>query len=319
MKKIKPKRLVSLVLPIYNEAESIPFLLVELQKLSNKLRPLYQLEFIFVDDGSSDKTVAILSEYRAVLPIHILSFSRNFGHQAALIAGLRQSKGDIVISLDSDLQHPPSFIPKLIAASQKGYEIVFTERRDDESLGRFKKLSSFLFYKCLNMFSDIKVQEAGSDFRLMTRPALDAVLSLPENRIFLRGMVSWIGFRTITLPFNSPPRKRGVSKYNLYKMLKLATFGIASFSTAPLYLSVIIGFIFSAATVLYGIYVLYVRFITHGAVAGWSSVIFVLLGIGSILSFLLAIIGVYLAAMYDEVKRRPVYIIKSYQRAKGRS
>lgn len=310
MKNKTSKPLVSIVLPVYNEAESLPFLLVELQKLSKTLERRYVIEYIFIDDGSSDTTADLLVEYQSILPVVLLRFSRNFGHQAALLAGLKQAKGEIVVTMDSDLQHPPDFVPKLIAACEKGYEIVFTQRQDENSINWFKKITSMGFYKVLNLFSHTKIQEAGSDFRAMRRSAVKALLMLPESRIFLRGMVSWIGFRTITLSFVSSSRKKGISKYSLYKMLKLALFGIVSFSTAPLYLSIFIGLIFSLATLLYGLYVLYVKFLTNNALAGWSSVIFVLLGMGAILSFLLAIIGMYLAAVYDEVKKRPTFILK---------
>jgi len=308
--KLKTRAKVSLVLPLYNEVEMLPLLFIELQKQLSILKRTYGVEVLFVDDGSDDDTFAKLKSYKKFVPHKSISFSRNFGHQAALLAGLREATGDVVITMDGDLQHPPAFIHQLLKAYEKGVDIVFTKRAEQKSLSYFKRTSSGWFYKVLNLFSSTKIQEAGSDFRLMSREAVDTLLLLPEKRIFLRGMVSWIGFKTITLTFSAQKRHKGESKYNLTKMVSLAVFGITSFSAFPLYISAFVGFIFSIATVLYGVYVLFIRFVIGGAVEGWSSVIFVLLGIGSILSFLMALLGIYLAALYDEVKQRPIYIIK---------
>lgn len=305
------KKLISLVIPTYNEVESLPFLFVELQKLTQELHSQYVFEIIFVDDGSQDESFSLLTEYQYILPFKIISFTRNFGHQAALMAGLKAATGDVVVSLDADLQHPPSFIPQLLAKYESGYDIVLTQRVNDITLPWFKKATSNLFYKVINLFADRHIQESGSDFRLLTKEVVNALLNLPEKRIFLRGMVAWVGFKTSVLKFSSPPRKKGSSKYNFYSMIKLAMYGIVSFSTSPLYLSVAMSVLFSCATFIYGIYVLYVRFISGAVVEGWSSVIFVLLGMGSILGIVLSIMSVYLAAIYDEVKQRPPYLINT--------
>lgn len=304
------KSLVSIVLPVFNEAEMLPLTVVELKKALDALQNSYRFEVIFVDDGSTDDTLKVLHSLKSLLPHKQIQFSRNFGHQAALLAGIHAAQGDAVITLDSDLQHPPSFIIKLLEKYKKGADLVFTKRQDDTSIPLFKKLTSSWFYSLLNFFSPTRIQPSGSDFRLISRAAVDALLQLPEKRVFLRGMVSWIGFQTVTLEFQAGRRLKGESKYSLLKMLRLAIFGISSFSAAPLYLSALMGLLFSIATVAYGVYVIYIRYIVGSAIAGWSSVVFVVLGIGSVLSFLLAILGIYVAALYDEVKQRPIYIIR---------
>jgi polyisoprenyl-phosphate glycosyltransferase len=308
--KINKIKTVSFIFPLYNEEEVLPLLIA---KLENELRILskkYNYEVIFVDDGSSDMSVEILIKHMRVVPHQLIQFSRNFGHQSAILAGLSVAKGDYVITADCDLQHPLELMHEMLALAESGIDIVFTKRINNDSIPFFKKASSSLFYHLLSKVSQTVIPESSSDFRLLNKVALNALLSLPEKRIFLRGMVSWIGFKTTILEFTVRKRPKGVSKYSLAKMLKLALFGLSSFSAAPLYLSALFGLLFSIATIVYGGYVLYIRFILESAVAGWSSVIFVLLGIGSILSFLLAILGIYLAALYDEVKQRPIYIIR---------
>ncbi len=304
------KKLVSIIFPIFNEKEMLPLLMKKLAIEIKILVEKYDYEIIFVDDGSTDQSVEELLKYRQIVSHQLIQFSRNFGHQSALLAGLVEAKGDYMITADSDLQHPLELIHEMLTFAESGTDIVFTKRIDDDSIPIFKKISSLWFYQLLSRISQTNIPESSSDFRLLNRIALKALLSLPEKRIFLRGMVSWIGFKTAVLKFTVGKRQKGKSKYSMTKMLKLALFGISSFSAAPLYLSAFFGFLFSIAAILYGGYVLYIRFILENAVAGWSSVIFVLLGIGSILSFLLAILGIYLAALYDEVKQRPIYIIR---------
>jgi len=299
--------LISLVIPLFNEAESIPLLFKALNKLHAKLPTIS--EVIFVDDGSQDQTQDLVNATPLVFPKKLIQLSRNFGHQAALLAGLEHAKGEIVVTLDGDLQHPPSLIPEMLKQHQKGIDIVFTMRQDDASIPNIKKALSRGFYWVMDHLSATQIRHNASDFRSMNRMALQAVLNMPERRKFLRGMVGWVGFCSIILPFKVGQRASGESKYTISKMLRLAFDGLTSFSTMPLYFSAVVGFLLSILTLLYGIYVLYVSFILNAVVAGWSSVILVTLVIGSVLSFLLAILGVYVAAIYDEVKNRPVYII----------
>ncbi len=295
---------ITIVIPLYNEEKAIPSLIAALSGLSASLQ---KLDVIFVDDGSTDGTAEKLAN--APFPTTILSLSRNFGHQAALLAGLEAAKGEIIITMDGDLQHPLSMIPKMLEAHSNGADIVLTQRIDEDSVGFLKKETSSLFYKVANSLSSQKILKNGSDFRSLNRKALDALLQMPEKRKFLRGMVQWVGFTQIILPFQTEQRQAGESKYTWFKMLQLALFGITSFSTVPLYLSAFFGFGLFAAAFLYALYVIYIKLFSAYAVEGWASVLFVQLLVGGFLSLFLGLIGLYIAAIYDEVKNRPSYIV----------
>lgn len=303
----KSKIKLSIVIPLFNEELAITDLFKALNALAKSIPP--QTEIILVDDGSQDSTFTQLTRHKLTYHKRLLKLSRNFGHQAALLAGLEAAKGEIVVTMDGDLQHPPSLIPEMIKYHRQGIDVVFTNRLDTAQVSFAKRHLSVFFYRVMDTLSSTRIRHNASDFRSMKRTALNALLKMPERRKFLRGMVGWIGFRTATIPFTVGNRVNGYSKYTLKKMIRLAIEGITSFSTLPLYLSAWVGFLLSVLTVIYGIYVLYVRFVVGHAVQGWSSVIIVTLVIGSVLSFLLAIIGLYLAAIYDEVKGRPIFII----------
>lgn len=294
----------TIVIPLYNEEKTVPLLL---QALSKLVELLPNLEIIFVNDGSTDATVEKLS--MASFAATVISLSRNFGHQAALLAGLETAKGEIVITMDGDLQHPPDLILKMLEAHKQGVDIVLTQRIDEGTVGLAKKESSSLFYTLLNAISSQKIVVSSSDFRSLNRKALNALLMMPEKRKFLRGMVQWVGFTQIILPFQAEKRKEGKSKYTWSKMMQLALFGITSFSTAPLYFSAFFGFGLFIAAFLYALYVVYVRLFSTAAVEGWASVLFVQLLVGGFISVFLGLIGLYIAAIYDEVKQRPDYIV----------
>jgi glycosyltransferase involved in cell wall biosynthesis len=300
---------LSVVIPFYNEEETVR----PLFKALNRLKPTLpkRTEILLIDDGSHDGTLDLLKEEKLLFPRKVLQLSRNFGHQAALLAGLEQARGQTIVTMDGDLQHPPSLIPKMLKWHRLGIDIVFTMRQDDQSVPFIKQTLSAWFYWVMDRLSATRIRHNASDFRSITRAALTALLEMPERRKFLRGMMGWIGFTSVIVPFKVGARAGGVSKYTLAKMLRLAFDGLTSFSTLPLYLSAIVGFLLSLLSVMYGIYVLFVRFVLDIVVPGWSSVILVSLVIGSVLSLLLALLGIYVAAIYEEVKGRPVYIIKS--------
>jgi dolichol-phosphate mannosyltransferase len=292
---------------LYNESSLIPSLFEKLNSLKSELHK--NTEIILIDDGSKDKTFEDLKKTKLNYSVQIIKFSRNFGHQAALLAGLETAKGDIVVTMDGDLQHPPELIPEMLKHHSRGVDIVITQRIDGVETSQLKKLTALGFYTLLNSISSRKINPNSSDFRSMSRKGVDALLSLPEKRKFLRGMVPWIGFSQITIPFQVQKRVDGESKYSSRKMIKLAIEGITSFSTSPLYASAFIGLMLFMLAAVYAIYVLYIRFGLQQAVEGWASVLFVLLIVGGFLSLFLGIIGLYLAAIYDEVKQRPIYII----------
>lgn len=311
------KRLISIVVPAYNEEDALPLFYGQLKEVLKTLPDAH--EVIFVNDGSEDRTAEILeqiaAEDRSVHPIH---FSRNFGHQAALSAGLEKAQGDYIITMDGDGQHPPRLIPELIRLADSGYDIVLTQRIEQRQQSSFKKWSSETFYKILNKVSDTQTLPGGADFRLMNRESLDALLSLTEYHKFLRGMVSWIGFRSVILPFEVPERLAGKTKYSLKKMFRLASDAVFSFSMVPLYIGLSAGALFFVLALIEVIYVLSFWISGKGSTLtpGWSSLMFMLLIIGAVLMVIMGFIGVYVGYIFQEVKHRPVYIMKSGARDK---
>lgn len=306
------KRLISIVVPAYNEEEALPLFYGQLKEVLETLPDDH--EIIFVNDGSEDRTAEILdrisSEDKTVYPIH---FSRNFGHQAALSAGLEKACGDYIITMDGDGQHPPKLIPDLIRLADSGYDIVLTQRIEAGTQSSFKKWSSETFYKVLNKVSDTQTLPGGADFRLMNRESLDALLSLPEYHRFLRGMVSWIGFRSVILPFEVPERLAGKTKYSLKKMIRLASDAVFSFSMVPLYIGLSAGALFFVLAIIEAIYVLSFWISGKGSTLapGWSSLMFMMLIIGAVLMIIMGFIGVYIGYIFQEVKHRPVFICRS--------
>lgn len=299
---------LSIIIPCFNEDKNIVYLYQAL----NKVLTTYQnCEIIFVDDGSTDHTVEVI---KALIindsRLKYISFSRNFGHQNALKAGLDLSTGDCVITMDADMQHPPDIIPKLIHKWQEGFDIVYTIRVREKGLSFFKKITSQLFYKMINLLSSTPIQEGASDFRLLDRKVVDEIKKLDENFLFIRGIVSWIGFNQTSVEFEPNERYSGTSKYSFKKMVHFATSGITSFSTVPLKMSIYIGFIMALMAFIYGFYIIYCALFTHKVVPGWSSVTTSVLFIGGLQLIMIGILGEYLGKLFIENKRRPNYIIK---------
>lgn len=303
--------LVDLVVPVYNEEEALPAFHNQLTLAVASLK--HNVHIIYVDDGSSDGTAQqldlIASNDRRVT---IIELSRNFGHQAALTAGLDAAQGDFVITLDGDGQHPPELIPEMVKLAENGYDVVLMQRMEESNVSTFKGNSSGLFYRLINQIGDTKVVPGAADFRLMTRPAMEALRSMREYHRFLRGMVSWMGFRTVILPYHQPTRLAGQSKYSLKKMLRLATAAIFSFSLVPLYIAITIGGLFLTGALIEAIYVLSLWLSGRQAelAPGWSSLMFMLLFVGGTLMITLGLIGVYVGYIFQEVKRRPIYLVR---------
>jgi glycosyltransferase involved in cell wall biosynthesis len=300
---------ISIVIPVFNEVETVPILFDHLKRV---LLPLpFDFEILFVDDGSTDGTyLAIKDLQKRDRRVKALSFSRNFGHQAALTAGLQYASGDAVITMDGDLQHPPSLIPTLIEKWNEGFEIVYTTRESTADESFFKKMTSRLFYRIINAFSETPVQPFAADFRLLDRAVVKSLNTLEERDRFLRGLIGWLGFSAVGVPYTADPRAAGTSKYTTRKMIKLAFSGIISFSAAPLHLVTYLGITASFLGFLYGIYSLYVRFFTNDTVQGWTSLVIVILFLGGVQLISVGILGEYLIRVYDETKRRPVYIVR---------
>jgi dolichol-phosphate mannosyltransferase len=299
---------ISVVIPAFNEAGTIRHLCEELQKI---LAPYADYELLFVDDGSTDGTLLLLQQlHQENCRIRYISLSRNFGHQLALKAGLDRADGDCVISMDADMQHPPSLIPEMIAKWMEGYEIVYTRRRIDPQLSFFKRKTSSLFYKLTNFLSDIKIEEGAADFRLLDRQVVDTIRKFNEPHLFLRGLVSWMGYRQYGISYSPNERFSGKTKYSLKKMVIFALNGITSFSVRPLKISVVIGFFISLLAMVYGLYAIYEALFTNNVVSGWTSLLVTISFIGGLQLMMMGIIGIYLGQVFMQTKNRPNYIIK---------
>lgn len=306
-KKISP--LISIVIPVLNEAENIPLLLDQLNGVTKKLP--YRFEFIFVDDGSKDSTYHIIqSVQKKDARVKALSLSRNFGHQAALTAGLNHAQGKAVITMDGDLQHPPALIPALLEQWKTGNDIVFTVREETADESFLKKLASRLFYRVINSFSETPVEPFAADFRLLDRKVVDSLKTIEERDRFLRGLISWVGFSSVGVNYKADARIAGTSKYTIKKMIRLALDGIISFSAAPLHLVTYMGMIVSFFSFLYGAYSLYAFFFTDRTIPGWTSILVAVLFLGGAQLISIGVLGEYLIRVYNESKGRPLYIIK---------
>jgi dolichol-phosphate mannosyltransferase len=305
---VEPRRLVSVVAPVLNEEQTA----VELvHRITAAVEPLpYDLEVIVVDDGSTDATWEILRGLAAHEPrLRLLRLSRNFGHQAALSAGVDAARGDAVVCIDGDLQDPPEVIPELVARWEDGYDVVYGVRSARAGETRFKRWTASVFYRLLGRMSAVQIPQDAGDFRLLSRPAADALRAMPERARYLRGMTSWVGFEQVGVPYDRAARGAGSTKYPLRKMLRFATDGVTSFSTVPLRLLSWIGFWLVAACAVYLAYVVYKRLFTDDTVAGWASAVGVVVLIGGVQLLSLGVIGQYVARIYDEVKQRPLYVV----------
>lgn len=305
---LKDEPELSIVIPSFNEQSNLKALYSELMKVFPSLNMTW--EIIIVDDGSVDNTWGeIASLHEKDNRVKGVRFSRNFGHQYALLAGLSHAKGKAVITMDSDLQHPPELIKELIAEWQKGNKIVHTVRIDIEKISFFKKMSSKLFYGIWSFLSGIKIESGMADYRLLDRQVVDNILEFREEGLFLRGIVQWVGYPSSKVSFQCQERFSGKSKYTLGKMIKFAVTGITSFSVVPLRIGIFIGLITSLAAFGEIIYAIYAKLILKTAVPGWASAVSILSFLFGILFILLGLIGLYIGKVLVEVKRRPRFLV----------
>lgn len=299
---------VSVVVPAFNEAGCLQELI---PALTDILQTYRDYEIVVVDDGSSDNTLAIIKEWQQREPhLQFISLSRNFGHQNALKAGLDFARGDCVITMDADLQHPPHLLPTLIARWQEGYDIVYTIRQDDESLSFFKRKTSAWFYRLMNRVSDVSLPQGAADFRLLDRAVVEVLKDIHEYYLFYRGLTAWVGFRQCAVSFVPSPRFAGQTKYPLLKMLGFALTGITSFSLKPLRISMFIGTILAVGAFLYALYAIIMKLFTNQTITGWTSMLVSVLFIGGMQLIVLGIIAEYIGKLFMESKRRPHYIIR---------
>lgn len=302
-------RTISVVTPVFEEGENVAELVRQLQALFATLP--YDLEIIAVDDGSGAETVAVLdrlcAEHANVGALHL---SRNFGHQAALAAGLHAARGDAVIVMDADLQHPVRVIPRLIEAWEQGHAMVYTIRRPAADAGFFKRTTSRLFYRVINRMSETPIPADAADFRLMDRQVVDALDALPETTLFWRGLVQWVGYDRTAITFDPDVRHAGASKYDLGRMLRLGVDGVLSMSAMPLRFALYLGVLLSIVGFAYAAYILLAYVVSGQAIRGWSSLMVAVLVLGGMQLWVLGVIGIYIGKVYQEIKRRPRYLIK---------
>lgn len=303
---------ISIVIPCYNEEEVLSETIKRLNLFCESLQDL-QVELIFVDDGSKDRTREILKNFSEKdNRVRVIGFSRNFGHQIAVTAGIDAANGDAVVLIDADLQDPPEVVHEMIDKWRAGYDVVYGTRTDRPGESPFKLATARGFYRLLNKLSDVPIPLDTGDFRLMSRPVVETLKAMPERDRFVRGMVSWVGFKQISLPYKRSERFAGVSKYPLRKMLRFATDGIMSFSTKPLQLSVGLGMA-CAILSFFGIgYALFLRIFTNIWVEGWTALMIAILFIGGVQLISVGILGEYVGRIYSEIKGRPLYVVSEY-------
>lgn len=306
--------LISIVVPCLNEEKNIPLIYKEVSKVikEDKELSILSYEFIFVDDGSSDKTLEVIKKLsKTDEKIKFISFSRNFGKEAAIYAGLENSSGDFISLIDSDLQDPPSLLPQMYSFIKSGnYDSVATRRISRKGEPIIRSCFTRAFYKIINLISDTKIVDGARDYRLMTRPMVNSILKMNEYNRFSKGIFSWVGFETKWLEYENIERKEGESNWSFWKLFTYAIDGIMSFSTFPLYLSTIIGILFSILAVISMIIIVTRTLLFGDPVVGWPSTMSVILFLGGIQLFSVGILGQYLSKTYLETKKRPIYICK---------
>lgn len=301
---------IDIVVPCYNEEEVLKIFYEETKKILDSINN-YTFQFILVDDGSKDKTLSIMKELAEIYPdVSYLSFSRNFGKEAAMYAGLRYSSGDYVIVMDADLQHPPALIPEMVAGVKEGYDCVAAMRTTRTNEAKIRSLFSRMFYRLSNMLTDVSLVQGAVDFRIMSRQMVNAVLDLSEVQRFSKGIFSWVGFKTKWLPYENIERTIGSTKWSFWNLFKYALDGITAFSIVPLRLVSIMGFFISVFAFIYIIITITKALITGIDVPGYVTTLSTILFLGGIIELSLGILGEYIGHIYMESKNRPIFILK---------
>lgn len=301
-------RLLSIVIPCYDEEDAVPHLRSRMDQIAHAFP--FSVEMILINDGSSDRTLDLLLDWAATNPqVKVLGLARNFGHQAAITAGLDHARGDAVVIMDADLQDPPEVIPDMLAEYRRGYDVVYGQRTDREGETHLKKFTAWAFYRVMRTFIYRDLHPDVGDFRLISRPCLDALQRMRETHRFLRGMVAWIGFPQTAVQFHRAARADGYTKYRLRKMLSFAWTGAMSFSPAPLRLSFLAGLSMTLVGMGYGVYAVMRWLLGLYVVPGWTSTIVLLCLIGGSIQMSLGILGEYVARIFEEIKERPLYLI----------
>lgn len=306
----------SIIVPMYNEEEVIEITYDRLKQVMDGTEEPYEL--IFVNDGSHDRTVELITMICNFDPsVRLINFSRNFGHQIAISAGMDYAHGEAVVVIDADLQDPPEVILEMIAKWKEGYEVVYGKRLKRKGETIFKKVTAKIFYRTMRIMTNVDIPVDTGDFRLIDRKVCDVLRGLKEKNRFVRGLVSWIGFRQTMVEYEREERFAGETKYPLKKMISFAVDGITSFSYKPLKIATYVGFTLSIGSFLYLIVVIFQKLFTGSTVAGWASIVAVNLLFNGIILMLLGLIGEYIGRIYDESKNRPLYIVRDVQGYSG--
>ena len=303
---------ITIIIPAYNEEESLPFLYERLDKLMGDMKN-YDFEILFVNDGSKDKTISIIKELRKKdKRISYLDFSRNFGKEIAMIAGLDYATGDCVIFMDADLQDPPELIPELVKYWEEGYDDVYAKRRSRKGETWLKKFTSKMYYKVLQKTTRIEIQKDTGDFRLLDRRCVNALRKIRESERNTKSMFSWIGYKKKEVLYDRDPRVAGTTKWNYIKLIDLAIDGITSFTTSPLRLSTYIAIPTFLVLFVYFIYVIAKSCIIHEAIQAFQAIILLILFFSGVQILLFGILGEYLGRIFKETKNRPLYLVNEY-------
>ncbi len=304
--------LLSVIVPCFNEEENVPYFYEELMKNSEFFKQeVLDIEILYIDDGSKDGTVSAVKELRKKDErVRLISFSRNFGKEAALYAGLEKSKGDYVVVMDADLQDPPSLLPEMFGYIKDGYDSVATRRVNRKGEPVIRSMFARMFYRLMRKISKTDIVDGARDYRLMTRRMVDAVLSMSEYNRFTKGIFGWVGFETKWIEYENVERVKGETKWNFWGLLLYSFEGITAFSTVPLSIAAVVGVVFCIFAFLFLIFIFVRALIFGDPVSGWPSLVCIILLSSGVQLFCLGILGQYLAKTYLEVKRRPIYLVK---------
>ncbi len=305
-------KLLSVIVPCYNEEENVPYFYEELMKNDAFFREKeLEVEVLYVDDGSKDGTALEVKKlHEKDGRVHLLSFSRNFGKEAAMYAGLQKSKGDYVVIMDVDLQDPPSLLPQMYAAIEEGYDSAATRRVSRKGEPPIRSLFARLFYRLMKKMSKTEIMDGARDYRMMTRQMVDAILEMKEYNRFTKGIFGWVGFETKWIAFENVERRKGETKWSFWKLLLYSIEGMTAFSTVPLSFAAVVGVIFCILAFVMIIFIIVRTMVFGDPVSGWPSLVCIICLIAGVQLFCLGIVGQYLAKTYMEVKKRPIYLLK---------
>ncbi len=307
----KEKKLISVIVPCYNEEQSLYYFYEEMNRTALQM-PDNLFEYLFIDDGSKDGTLTVIHELMEKdEAVKCISFSRNFGKEAAIYAGISNASGDYAVVMDADLQDPPGLLPKMYrAVTEEGYDSAATRRVSRKGEPPIRSLFARAFYRLMNRISDVELMDGARDYRLMNRQYMDALLSLKEYNRFSKGLFGWVGFRTKWFEYENVERVAGETKWSFWKLFKYSLDGIVGFSSTPLYIASVLGTVMCGVAALAIIFIVVRQLIFGGSADGWPSMVCILMFIGGILLLAIGVLGLYLSKIYLEVKGRPIYIAK---------